>query len=355
MSGSASGAALPAGVTPESLKSLRVYRYAVGSALAMAIATAINWQLSFLAPVLALSFLGTPTPRPVLKEGVGFVAIVGAACLVGLELARHLLPYPEVYLPFVGLVLFRLFHAKESGASALLITWMIIALLVIPLLAMQSMAIAALVARGILFGAAVTLGVVWLTYGIFPDPPGLHTGATAVKPAGPAPTSARQRLRNATLSTAVVWPLLVLFYLFQWSGALLVLVFVALLAMQPAFAKNFKVGGAMVIGNAIGGAAAIVLYELLTMVPLYGFLVLLTLLAALVFGRQVFSGRKTAALYGMAFSTLVLILGSVTTSTGNASAEVYSRVVQVMVAVVYVVVAFGVLDHLFRSKEAVGA
>jgi hypothetical protein len=297
MSASAAGAALPAGLTPESLRGLRVYRYAVGSALAMAVAMAINWQLSYLAPVLALSFLGTPTPRPTLREGLGFVAVIGVACLVGLELARHLLPYPEVYLPFVGLVLFRLFHAKESGASALLITWMIIALLVIPLLAMQAMEVAVQVARGIVFGSAVTLGVVWLTYGIFPDPPGLHVAGSAAKPGGPQ-SSPRERLRNAVLSTAVVWPMLVVFYVFQWSGALLVLVFVALLAMQPAFAKNFKAGGAMVIGNAIGGAAAIVLYELLTIVPLFGFLVLLTLLAALGFGRQVFSEKKTAALYG---------------------------------------------------------
>ena len=80
-----------------------------------------------------------------------------------------------------------------------------------------------------------------------------------------------------------------------------------------------------------------------------------TLLAALAFGRQVFSGKKTAALHGMAFSTLVLIIGSVTTSTDDASSKVYERVLQIMFAVVYVVVAFGVLDHFFRSKAAEGA
>jgi hypothetical protein len=349
-----SSSAVTPGIATTSLVSLRVFRYAVGSTLAMAIAMGVDWQLSFLAPVLALSFLGTPTPRPTVREGVAFLATIGLACFAGLLLARYLLPYPLVFLPFVGLVLFRLFHAKESGAPALLVTWMIIALLAIPLLAMTSAALANLVALGIVFGAAVTLGIVWLTYGLLPDPPGTHDGVTASAPTGaPPPTSAAERLRSATLSTAVVCPLFVAFYLFQWTGALLILIFVALLSMQPAFAKNFKVGGAMVIGNVIGGAAAIVFYELLVVSPLYELLILLTLLGGLFFGARVFSGEKTAPLYGMAFSTVLLIIGSTTTSTSSgAEGKVYMRVLQIMVAVVYVVTAFGVLDRFVRPKDA---
>jgi hypothetical protein len=88
------------------------------------------------------------------------------------------------------------------------------------------------------------------------------------------------------------------------------------------------------------------------MVPLSPYLVLTTFLGALVFGARVFSGEKTAALYGMAFSTLVLIIGSVTSSTGDAGSKMYTRVLQIMVAVVYVVVAFGVLDRIARRRRA---
>lgn len=349
MSGSVVAAV--AGIAPTDLTSLRVFRYAIGSTLAMAIAMGLNWQLSFLAPVLALSFLGTPTPRPTLREGIGFVATIAIACLAGVVLARYLLPYMMVYLPFAALVLFRLFYAKDSGIPPLLVTWMMIAILVIPLIATQGTGIAGMVAIGIVFGSAMTTGIVWLTYGVFPDPRGLHMeSVTAAASAAKAPT-AEARVRNAVLSTAVVFPMFVAFYMFEWIGGLLVLVFVALLSMQPAFAKSFRAGGAMILGNVIGGAAAILVYELLVMVPKFGFLLLLTLLAGLAFGSRVFSGKKTAPLYGMAFSTVVLIIGSTTSSTGDAGAEVYVRVLQILVAVVYVVVAFGVADRFLPRRK----
>ena len=73
------------------------------------------------------------------------------------------------------------------------------------------------------------------------------------------------------------------------------------------------------------------------------------------FARQVFSGRKTGALYGMAFSTVLLIIGSVTGSTSDASSKVYSRITGIMIAVIYVVVAFGFLERwqaVWRASRA---
>ena len=67
-----------------------------------------------------------------------------------------------------------------------------------------------------------------------------------------------------------------------------------------------------------------------------------------------FSDKPTAKLYGMAFSTLLLVIGSTTASySGEAGAEVFSRVLNIMIAVVYVVMAFGVADRFVRRKEAV--
>ena len=332
------------------VRTLRVLRYAVGSTVGMAIAMSFAWALSYLTPVLALSFLGTPTPRPSLREGIGFLAIVVVSVLAGLTLARHALPYPAVYLPLVALILLRLFHWKESGGHPLVITWMMIALLAIPMIAMQSPGLARLVGLGLVFGAGVTVAIVWLVYGLFPDPPGLFAGQDAASATTPALAAPGERRRNALLSTLVVFPLLVLFHLFEWTGGLLVLIFVALLSLQPAFAKSFKVGAAMILGNSIGGLAAILAYELLVMVPLFGMLLLLTLLAGLLFGKRLFSGDEKAALFGMAYSTLLLILGSTTTSDSAAGAKVYTRVAQIFVAVVYVVTAFGLVDRLLRRR-----
>ena len=129
------------------------------------------------------------------------------------------------------------------------------------------------------------------------------------------------------------------------------LVFVCLLSMQPAFAKDFKAGKAMILGNLIGGLSAILMFEVLTVVPQYPFMIVLTLLAGLFFGSRLLSDRKSAALYGMAFSTLLLVIGSVTTSTGDATSKVYSRIFQIMFAVVYVVSAFGFIDRFHRARS----
>ena len=99
------------------LHTVRVYRYAVGTTLAVAVAMAIQWPLSYLAPVLALSFLATPDPCPGVRAGVGWITAVAAASLFGFLLGQWLLDFPVVHLLVSSLILFRVFHAKTGGAS----------------------------------------------------------------------------------------------------------------------------------------------------------------------------------------------------------------------------------------------
>ncbi|UCE01512.1 MAG: DUF2955 domain-containing protein [Candidatus Latescibacterota bacterium] len=335
------------------VRTLRVLRYAVGSSIAMAVALGFDWQLSFLTPVLALSFLASPAPRPSLQQGGVFVLTIAVACLVGLWLSRFLLPYPLVYLPLTFLLLFRLFLAKAGGKAPMLITWLLIALLVIPMLAMQSPDLADLVAAGIVVGACVTIALVWIVDLVLPLPIENPAAASAPSAAPSAPAPGRGELyATAMMTTLVVFPVLTLFYTLQWSGAMLVLVFVALLSSQPGFAKSYKAGAGLVLGNSIGGAAAILFYELLVLVPEFVFLVLLTLLTGMLFGARLFSGKPTAPLYGMAYSTVLLVIGSTTSSSGDAGAKVYTRILQILCAVVYVVTAFGTIERFRREREA---
>jgi len=328
----------------------RVLRYAIGATLAMAIALGIGWPMSFLTPVLSLGFLAAPV-RLTFKAGTVFVSTVALACLAGLILVEYLLPFPLVFLPFVGLLLFRLYYAKANGASPLMATWLLIALLVLPLVGMQQPEVAFFVAGGLVSGAAVTVILVWLTWAMFPGPPTASVAAPV--PAGSAAPTPDQAvsLRNATLSLAVVFPAVAVFYTLQWTGSILVLVFIGILSMQPGVVGNIKVGQALITGNIFGGLVSIMFYETLVMVPSFGFMVLLTLLCALTFGQQVFSGRKVGPLYGMAFSTVLLIVASTTTSTDEAGSKVLIRVVQMAMAVIYVVVGFGLLERLTRNKK----
>jgi hypothetical protein len=329
----------------------RVLRYALGSTIAMAIAMGVAWELSFLVPVLSLSFLGAAGPRPGFRKGFGFLAVIAAACLVGLWAIKYFLSYPFPFFAIFALLLLRLFYAKAGGASPFLITWLLIALLVLPLVAVQSPDLAVFIVRAIVLGSSVTLLVVWLTYALIPEPTTDSTAGAAAAAAGEIPPPL-QRIELALTQTLVVVPVFVLFHVFEMTGGILILVFVALLSIQPGFAKNFKAGAALILGNLIGGLAAIVMFQLLTVVPEFSFLLVLTLLAGFLFGARLLSGDPKAPLFGMAYSTLLLIIGSTTSSAeGDAASKIYERIFQLMVAVAYVVTAFGVVERLRRARE----
>jgi len=324
-----------------------VVRYAFGATLAMAVAMGFAWELSFVVPILALALLASPGPRPSIKKSVGFVATIAVACFAGLWVIKHLLNYAWAFFAILGLLLLGVFLAKVRGVSGFLVTWLLIALLVLPMVAVQSPDMALLIVRGLVLGAAVTLLVVWTAHVLVPDPP--VRGPVREKPPAPAPAPAAAS-RTALIQTLVILPLLILFHLFEWTGAILILIFVALLSMQPGFASNFKAGRAMLAGNAMGGAAAIVMFALLTVVPEYAFLILLTLLAGLFFGSRLMSDRPDAPLYGMAYSTLLLVIG-MTSAEGDTLAKVFQRLFQIGLAVLYVVLAFGLIERWGRYRR----
>ena len=93
------------------------------------------------------------------------------------------------------------------------------------MVAVQSPDLARFTVRGLILGAVVSLLVVWTAHALVPDAPtpGAPVGASSAPPPPPAPTDAEA---HAITQTLVVLPLLVLFHLFEWTGAILILIFV---------------------------------------------------------------------------------------------------------------------------------
>jgi hypothetical protein len=332
-----------------SQKDIRIARYAIGATLGTAIALGFGWELSFLVPVLSLSFLSSPDKPLSFKAGLIFIAVVGFSCYLAVQIGSHLIPYPALYVPFIGILLFRLFYFGQRGGSFLLVLWLLLAVTIIPLVRLLQPSIAVFVAQGLFYNVIVTVVIAWIMFALIPVR--WESGQTAAAKSKPPPPSPDEAFRTAALSTVVVMPLLLLFYLFKLTGAVVLLVFVSILASNPAVLANAKVGKVMIVANVLGGIIAIVFYELLVMVPVFVFMLLLTLAIGLVLGSQVFSDKPTGSLFGSAFSTTLLVIGSVTTSDGDASSMVYMRVLQITFAVVYVVVAFDLLNRLLPRNH----
>ena len=326
-----------------------VFRYAAGANIMVAFAMAFNWKLGFLLPVLGLSFLGSGENAPSLKQGLIFVITISFASLIGLFLSYAFLGIPIIHILVTFLLLFQVFYTNSKWIAPNVKVWLIIAVLLIPNIALMSPDIAGLMTVSLMFYALMAILLVWFIFlvipfkGRFKDPkPVAQTKAL----------DKQQRYIYAITSTMVIMPVYLLFYYYELASSLLILIFIALLSMQPAFAKDFKGGLALIIGNLIGGLASILVYNMLTVVPVLGYFLLLVFLVGLFFGNQVFGTKKTAPLFGMAFSTFLLIICSVTgAGTNDASSKLWSRVFQIMIAVIYVVTAFGIINR-FKKVNA---
>jgi hypothetical protein len=332
------------------LRTVRHLRYCFGLTLGVLLVGAVDFTLAYLTPVLMAALLGPPARRMPLKAGLGFVLTIAVACGAGLVLGGLLLPYPAVFLLVMPLLLFRVFHGSTGPLPAFLATWLLIAFTAVPLVALESPAVASSVAVAIVVNAAVAVVLVWIAHALVPDPEA---------PAGPPPAGrAREqlgadvRLRAAALSTLAVLPLYATLYVFGLTSSVLMLVFVAMLATNPSWKAGLAGGRALLLGNLAGGLVAVVVYELLSMAPLLPMLGLLTFLAALLVGAGLFSDRPTAPLFGTAMSTVVLIVCSSTASFAEADEKLSSRLLQIGAAVVYVAVAFGLVERLTRRRGA---
>lgn len=329
-------------------KAIPVLRYAMGATLILAVAAGSGYFLSYITPVLALNFLA-PGVKPLsLKSGFLLVASLAVASAIGVAFSRLFLDFPLVFMPLLALAMFYLYYSDRI--NPLFRIWLLVSLLLIPLLSSFSYKVGALVAITLVENAAIAVLLVWFIFLVFPYNEALAKAETKSKPAV-VPSMARYRI--ALKSTIVLLPVLIGFYMYQWSGAILVLVFVAMLSMNP-HATSIRSGMLMIMANLAGGLAAIVAFNLFVVVPEFIYLILVTLMTGLFFGIRLFSGKPTAKLYGTAFSTFLLVLGSVTTSEGDAGSKVWSRIIQIGIAVVYVVIAFGLVDHFNKSKNENG-
>jgi len=117
-------------------------------------------------------------------------------------------------------------------------------------------------------------------------------------------------------------------------------------SLQLVFVRRLdalKVGAA----NLGGGLVAVIFYQLLLVSPTYLFAVCGFFALALLFGRQLFSDKPLAPLYGSAFSTVLILIGTGTSEySGEADANFYVRILQITFAVCYVIGALSLLQSL---------
>jgi hypothetical protein len=331
-------------------RAYRIVRFALAATIATLVGYASGFELPFLVPVLASGFFAKPSPRPSLRTGLGLIVVISGASLLGLVLARLLLPYSYIFLLVAFLVLFRIFYMKAGGGSPLVVVFLLMGITIGPIVALESMELGTAIAKALAAGSVMVIGTVFLTYGLMPDLPEWQAKVAAAAAAAQVPSLSEQA-RTAMLSTGVVFPVFAAFYMFGMTSSLLILVFIAMLSLVPSFTAGKVAGQAMIKGNLIGGLGSLVFYNMLIVYPSFVFFLPMTFATGLIFGRYIYSGRPSAPLFATGFNTVMLMVGmSVAFEGTEAMAKFYTRIFQIMLAVGYVVAMFWFLELLARKK-----
>ncbi len=323
-----------------------ILRYALGTCLILTITTLMNYELSFLTSVLALSFMA-PGAKPLkFKQAAIFIIILTFLTGFSYIFSAIFLDYPFVFMPLLCLGILWIYYSQKLPMAIKLFALM--SVLIIPLLSLEANVVGGVIAMSLVFN---TLMAICLTQLMFVIIPWSKADEKFVKVKGAAKkNSPREQFAYAINILFVLLPLLLLFFIFKLSGGLLILIFAAILSISPAL-SNPKAGAIMIVANILGGLFAIMAYKLLVIVPLFPFMVALTFIVGIIFASNLFSKKKIASVFGTAFSTFLLILSSVTSSDAEAGSEVWTRVLQISIAVIYVVVAFRILNFFINKKQ----
>jgi len=148
----------------------------------------------------------------------------------------------------------------------------------------------------------------------------------------------------------VLLPVVIYFFYFLPNSMILTLVFIIVLGMDPLIHKSKK-AHVILITNLFGGIAAVIAYNLLTIVPTFFFYTVVLMAAGLYFGYNIFSDKKTSELYAMAYRTFFLVLGVVSSSTDAIEGKFVDRLFGVSLAIIYVVLAYQFLNLINNPEK----
>lgn len=334
--------------TATALRRARVLRYATGVTLAIVVAYTLQWSLSFLVPVLSAVFLAMPLPRPPFRSGLRNMLFTLSAFMIGAFYALFLLPFPLIYVPMLGLVLFRIYYLLNRGGPFWFCLMALLAVLILPMLGNTHEGLSVAFAIGFITSGWVTVIIVWIAHMLVPDPPLPAGGRTrpGFQP-GYSPAAASAALK----STLVVLPMAILFLSFNWTGQLVILIFSAIFTISPEAGKGIQAGMNSVRSTLIGGLSAAVIYWMLVAVPVFYFFVPLMFLTALLFARIIFSDSAAAPYCSSAFVALFVLVNSSLGANSDFASAFALRVVFITSATLYVVVALTVLQRFDRSRR----
>ncbi|SES66403.1 DUF2955 domain-containing protein [Thalassotalea agarivorans] len=321
-------------------------RFVFGVTLSIALAYAINWPLSFVAPVFTAKFLAPGTPRIPLKLLVSILMVIATAFILAILFTKVLVQYPIVFMMCCTLIVFWIAYWANSGGNEFVITMLLVGLTLVPLLSFMHPALVTQVTLGLLFSCLIALTIAMISNELF-----IKGTSPAAKKTAQAQLDKATKTKLAMLTTVLIIPMLAFFLFNNLTGGILVIVFIAIMALKPDIVAGVQGAKALLIGNALGGVAAIVVYNFLIIAPNYTFAILVYASAICLFTLKILKEDKLAPIYTMALTTMIIIVSGASLGDGGASSKFYTRLGQIALACTYIIFAMFVVDWLTTRRK----
>ena len=173
-------------------------RLAFGVTGCFAIVEALDWDATFLAPLLAANML-VKTPRPPsLTQGLVVVILFALSTAAVLVLSMFVISNPQVLIMALIQLFFLSFYAHRLGAPDLATLLPQISAVSLPIVAVLSPDGAGAFARTLVAAGFVALLTVWVAHAAFPSPP-----AVAAQRRLPAPPPWMSPLRRRAMHCSI--------------------------------------------------------------------------------------------------------------------------------------------------------
>lgn len=340
------------------LAARRILRLALGTALSLWFSQAVNWQLSYMAPVLTLLILALPLPAPNLKQGVGFII----ALVLPITAAMVFLPFlwhaRWAGILLIALALYYSFYYTARGGSEILGTLMTVGLTLTVTVGSVNASIMVYLIQAMAKSAVFGIAFVWVAHALLPDPPPDPAAAARSRTPTAKPDLSEAR-RNAFRSLAIVLPIALIFLFISGSTSYtVVMIKVASMGQQATADHSRQMGRSLLESTLWGALGALIGWALLSAWPSLLFYTLLIALAGLLFGRGIFQGpamHPKFSMWSYAFLTMVVILAPALLDgqgSDGAGAAIWSRVFLFTLIAVYGTTAVAVFDAFFPGKAS---
>ncbi|QBF81826.1 DUF2955 domain-containing protein [Shewanella maritima] len=308
---------------------LSIFRYAFGVGLAVFLAAWIDWPLAFVAPVFTAKFLlDKPTYNWATVYELLIAMIVTMA--LGLVLSGGITEYPVALMCLVGLMMLWGYFLFTNPKWNLFATMLIIAVLMLPFVAMSSPSASLFLAFGLAVSGVVAVAIFALMHILMPD--------VSERTAEPAPMlTTNQRWYTTVRAMLISFPVVCFFFVFQISQALLTMMFIAVFSLMITKENSVKLSSFLVLSNAIGGAIAVVAFVILGLNATLGFYVIFITFLALIISTKIYTEPSKGAVYATAFSTVLVLLGNTLMSSGDIGNNMWVRIVQLVLTSVYMI------------------